>query len=75
LPKRRIVDIDSGFITANYYILKCFFWLRQMSVRKEVKKELNDIRQHISEVRSPKAKDELVRRYAQLLQSLVIEGD
>jgi len=44
-------------------------------VRKEVKKELNDIRQHINEVRSPKAKDELVRRYAQLLQSLVIEGD
>lgn len=46
-----------------------------MSVRKEIKKELNDIRQHINEVRNPKAKDELIRRYAQLLQSLVIEGD
>jgi hypothetical protein len=46
-----------------------------MSVRKEIKKELNDIRQHINEVRNPKAKDELIRRYARLLQSLVIEGD
>ncbi len=46
-----------------------------ISVRKEIKKELNDIRQHINEVRNPRAKDELIRRYAQLLKSLVIEGD
>ena len=46
-----------------------------MSLRKDIKRELSDIRQHINEVRSPKAKDELIRRYAELLQSLVVEGD
>jgi len=56
-------------------LLKRFCWLMRMSVRKEIKKELNDIRQHINEVRNTKAKDELIRRYARLLQSLVIEGD
>ena len=47
----------------------------EMSLRKEIKRELNDIRQHINEVSNPRTKDELIRRYAQLLQSLVIEGD
>jgi len=47
----------------------------EMSLRKDVKRELSDIRQHINEVRNPRAKDELIRRYAELLQSLVIEGD
>ena len=46
-----------------------------INMRKDVKRELNNIRQHINEVRNPRIKDELIRRYAQLLQNLVIEGD
>ena len=56
-------------------MLKRFLVDVGMSLRKDVKRELSDIRQHINEVRSPKAKDELIRRYAELLQSLVVEGD
>jgi len=70
------MNTDSGFITANYCIAgKILLVDIKMSLRKDVKKELNDIRQHINEVRNPRTKDELIRRYAHLLQSLVIEGD
>ena len=70
------MDIDSGFITANYCVAETVLLVDvEMSLRKDVKRELNDIRQHINEVRNSRAKDELIRRYAELLQSLVIEGD
>ena len=53
LTEMRIIKLSS-----RRTLVKRLCQLMQRSVRKEVKKELNDIRQRIYEVRNPKAKDE-----------------